>query len=223
MSSVYPVWTKWLRRFCGWVAGFGFAMLPFPFLQWWVGFGVPGWMIHGCGIIALLVYIGVRSRYSEWVVARTASLTAAVLLFATGLVQWEGHAGGYWKARTVRWVLTDVVRMQREFHDSAGRFAAGIPGSVDVRPGVVDLQIRLTPDGFTASARHEKLDGLCAVYVGSTRLPPATRPEWARCKATGLREQDLVVPLLLAAGGVLLGGLFARTARTQFLNVPSDE
>ena len=212
MPSVNPVWMTWLRRLCGWVAGFGLAMIPLPFLQWWVGFGVPGLMILGCGLIALLVHFGVRRRQPERVVARTASLTAALLLLASGLMQWEGHAGGYWKAQRVRWVLADLVREQREFHDSTGNFAAVIPESVDVRRGVIDLQIRLTSDGFTATARHEELEGICAVYLGSTGLPPATVPERARCKPTGLRKQSLVIPLLLAIGGLLLGGWLERKA-----------
>jgi len=185
-------------------------MLPFPFLEWWWGFGIPASIIHESGIIALLAYLVLRWRYAERVVARVASVTAAVLLFATGLLQWEGHAGGYWKELEVRRVLKAVVREQHAFRDSTGSFAAGIPGSVEVWPGVVDLHLRLTSDGFTASARHEELDGVCAVYVGSTPLPPATRPEWARCEPTGLREQDLVVPLLLAVGGLLLGTWFER-------------
>ncbi len=69
--------------------------------------------------------------------------------------------------------------------------------------GVVGPTIMLTPDGWTAAVTHQSTTANCAIFVGSTPLPPATTEGEARCDDKPppfAPPAALVVALVLAAG-----------------------
>lgn len=57
-------------------------------------------------------------------------------------------------------------------------------------PGVTGLRVTLTADGWTASVGHLSTSTFCVIYVGTTRIAPATKEGDPTCQ-TGGRPPDL--------------------------------
>lgn len=81
--------------------------------------------------------------------------------------------------------LRDLVFAEEAFYADSGRYSSRIgPQGVAfrTREGNELLSLQLTDDGWTAKIRHAKTQTVCAIYVGSTRLAPATEEGVPACR-----------------------------------------
>ncbi len=106
--------------------------------------------------------------------------------------------------------LRNLVAAQEEYRADSGRYTSSIPTSYfAVSSGVLEPDIALTADGWTASVDHTHSPRTCVIFVGTTPLPPAVREGEPACtplpvpRRSALRGLSIVgIGLVLAAYGI---------------------
>ncbi len=86
---------------------------------------------------------------------------------------------------TMKTDLRRLVFAEEAFFADSGKYSSRIgPGGVDLRlrEGNVLLGLQLTADGWTARIGHARTHTVCASFVGSTPLPPATNEGEPACR-----------------------------------------
>jgi len=81
--------------------------------------------------------------------------------------------------------LRNLVIAEEVFFADSVRYSSKIgPGGVDFRPrdGNILLGVELTADGWTARIGNARTRTVCAIFVGSTPLPPATKEGAPACR-----------------------------------------
>lgn len=154
---------------------------------------------------------------------RTFLPIAALLLAASGWFAGSVDPVAVAYATAMRSDLRTVLEAQDRFRADSGRYAADLdalfgPTRLRFGPpstGVEELELALTADGWTASARHARSPRRCAIFVGTTPLGPAVRERVPVC--TRPRPPFPLMPhlvgLLLAATGVGVASLAGRLER----------
>ena len=81
--------------------------------------------------------------------------------------------------------LRSLVVAEEAFFAESTKYSSKIgPGAVDLRlrEGNALLSLQLTADGWTAKMGRTNTQTVCAIYVGSTPLPPATSEGTPACR-----------------------------------------
>jgi len=81
--------------------------------------------------------------------------------------------------------LRSLIQAEEVFFADSLRYTTRIgAGGVDLRLGEGNtlLSLQLTADGWTAKMGHANTQTVCAIYVGSTPLPPATAEGTPACR-----------------------------------------
>ncbi len=142
-----------------------------------------------------------------------ASLGACGALFLFfALLFWEGHGADYWQTAAMRSTLRRVVEAQDRARERAGGYVAGLPDDFDALYPSVLVLVRLTGDGWVATARHGRSERVCTVFVGSTLEPPARVERQPTCSRGRLDQDATIFALSLLIGGLLVGGVTAARA-----------
>lgn len=83
---------------------------------------------------------------------------------------------------TMKTDLRNLVTAEELWKVDSGRYTSSFPPVVwDVSSGVTGPTITITGDGWTAAVGHESSTRTCAVFVGSTTLPPAVHEGVPAC------------------------------------------
>lgn len=130
---------------------------------------------------------------------------SAAFFLATSIVNWEGHAGGYWETRRMRWALIDLVQAQDAQQAVSGSYSASWPKELRLPTNLVGPTISLTPDGWTASLRHRRLGRVCAIFIGSTSVPPAHVERRPACARGSISTRRVSLALAMLLSGLALG------------------
>ena len=77
--------------------------------------------------------------------------------------------------------LRVLMLAEEGFRRDSGRYSPAPPLSFVTSSGVTAPTVVLTPDGWTASLGHQRSRRTCVIYVGSTRIAPATNEGEAAC------------------------------------------
>jgi prepilin-type N-terminal cleavage/methylation domain-containing protein len=78
--------------------------------------------------------------------------------------------------------LRNLVTLQESWKLDSGTYATSIPASLwSPSTGVTGPTITLTGDGWTATVGHVSTTRTCAVFMGSTSVPPATKEGVPAC------------------------------------------
>ncbi len=80
--------------------------------------------------------------------------------------------------------LRNLVVAEEAFFADSVKYSSKIgPGGVNfrLREGNVLLSLQLTADGWTATMGHASTQTVCAIFVGSTPIPPATKEAMPAC------------------------------------------
>ena len=81
--------------------------------------------------------------------------------------------------------LRNLVTQQESWKIDSGGYATSFPASVwSPSTGVTGPTIALTGDGWTATVGHVSTTRTCAVFMGSTSLPPATKEGVPACTSS---------------------------------------
>ena len=112
---------------------------------------------------------------------RLLGVTAVFLVLATYLAAYyDPKAVGYRYAMTAD--LRNLVTAEESFFGDSGRYAASLPDErYRTSSGVLEPNITLTPDGWTASVDHPGSQRTCVIFVGSTPKAPAVREGEPAC------------------------------------------
>ena len=107
-----------------------------------------------------------------------------ILLTALGLVLVMMRGAPRASAATVTMMsdLKNLAMYQGYMKDSSGRYTSSFEAlNYRLSEGVTAPRITLTPDGYTIALGYEGSPLQCVIYVGSTPIAPATRPETPAC------------------------------------------
>lgn len=175
-------------------------------------FGPPRWVViaNGVGVVALWAVARLALRGAPAlrpVVDATA--TASILLMFVGFVPGTTNEKHHIYEMVVKNDLRNIFVAQEAYHAKNKRYS-GDPAELgySASTGVVDQKISLTPDGWAASARHVELHGsTCAIYVGSTPMPPSNNEGEPICSEA--RTHFDVRALLAVAPFLVIGAAFA--------------
>jgi prepilin-type N-terminal cleavage/methylation domain-containing protein len=78
--------------------------------------------------------------------------------------------------------LRNLVTLQESWKLDSGSYTTSIPASLwSPSTGVTGPTITLTGDGWTATVGHVSTTRSCAVFMGSTSVPPATKEGVPAC------------------------------------------
>jgi prepilin-type N-terminal cleavage/methylation domain-containing protein len=78
--------------------------------------------------------------------------------------------------------LRNLVTQQMSWKNDSGSYATSLPTSLwSPSVGVTGPTITLTGDGWTATVGHVSTTRTCAVFMGSTSVPPATKEGVPAC------------------------------------------
>lgn len=81
--------------------------------------------------------------------------------------------------------LRNLVTQQESWKIDSGNYAVSFPASVwSPTTGVTGPTITLTGDGWTATVGHVSTTRTCAVFMGSTSVPPATKEGVPACTSS---------------------------------------
>jgi prepilin-type N-terminal cleavage/methylation domain-containing protein len=81
--------------------------------------------------------------------------------------------------------LRNLVTEQESWKIDSGSYATSFPASVwSPSVGVTGPTITLTGDGWTATVGHVSTPRTCAVFVGSTSVPPAIKEGVPTCTSS---------------------------------------
>ena len=81
--------------------------------------------------------------------------------------------------------LRNLVTQQESWRIDSGGYATSFPASVwSPSTGVTGPSITLTGDGWTATVGHVSTTRTCAVFMGSTSVPPATKEGVPACTSS---------------------------------------
>ena len=210
----WPWWAGFVARIAGPVAALGLVLLVHAALHAHSrgGLGAGGFLLGA--FAAAIGYSSFRKlRPSLSRVLGRASLGAcgALFLFFATLF-WQGHGADYQQTVAMRSTLLHVVQYQDRARDRTGGYVAELPDDFDGLHSNVLVPVRLTGDGWAATAKHARSERICAVFVGSTPAPPARVERQPRCSRGRLDRDATVLALSLLAGGLLVGGLVTARA-----------
>jgi|SRR5689334_335462 type IV pilus assembly protein PilA len=77
--------------------------------------------------------------------------------------------------------LRNLVTAEEAYFADSIKYTTNLGTMYRVTTGVIGPTINLTGDGWTASVSHSTSTRTCAIYGGSTPLPPAVKEGEARC------------------------------------------
>ena len=127
----------------------------------------------------------------------------------------EALRADYWQTAAMRSTLRRVVEAQDRARERAGSYVAELPDDFDALYPSVLVLVRLTGDGWAATAQHAGSERVCTVFVGSTPEPPARVERQSRCSRGRLDRDATVLALSLLIGGLLVGGLTTPLSPSQ--------
>jgi prepilin-type N-terminal cleavage/methylation domain-containing protein len=77
--------------------------------------------------------------------------------------------------------LHNLVTAEEVYFSDSMRYTTNLGARYRTSAGVVGPTITLTGDGWTAKVSHPSTAKICAVFTGSTPLPPATKEGAPSC------------------------------------------
>ena len=144
---------------------------------------------------------------------RFAATVQTTLAIAVPLLGLSAVLAGYHDSKeaayggTMRSDLRSLLAAEQQFLADSGGYTAELGGSFGPSPGIIGPTITLTPDGWTASLGHARSPRTCAIFVGSTRLPPAVAAKEPACTRLPFPATGVVAALGLIGLGLTVGTL----------------
>ena len=77
--------------------------------------------------------------------------------------------------------LRNLVTAEEAYFTDSMRYTTNLGTRYRTTTGVLGPTITLTGDGWTAKVSHATTSKICAVFTGSTSLPPAAKEGVPRC------------------------------------------
>jgi hypothetical protein len=155
---------------------------------------------------------GARARAAAGLVQWTA-LPASIVLWLGWYFLMNSGTKEYAYRALMQTELRNLAQAEESFHLDSGRYAAdtaSLGSSWGSWSDVVGPTITLTADGFQAVVGYESTNSTCAVFVGSTRLAPATQAGAPECSPVSQHRPWLGWAVL--GVGLLIGGVGIATA-----------
>ena len=207
-AAPWPWWAGFVARIAGPVAALGLVLLVSGVLDAHSRGGLKArWFWLGAFAAAIGYSSFGKLRPSLSRVLGRASLGACGALFPFfALLAWAGHFD-YLQTAAMRSTLRRMVEAQDRVRERAGGYVAELPDDLNARYPSVLVLVRLTGDGWVATARHGQSERVCTVFVGSTPEPPARVERQPRCSRGRPDRGATVLALSLLIGGLLVGGL----------------
>ena len=166
-------------------------------------------------LIVVWAWLLLRRRLRGSFVLRsiTASATIVAIIAAAGgfvVGSKYGEPRDKTYVSTMKSDLRALVEAQETFKRDSGRYSATPPPGYRTSPGVKDLRIVPTSDGWYATVAHARALRVCIVYTGSTGFPPATREGEPACTgmSSGITDPDFLPwMLVLLIVATIFGGV----------------
>jgi hypothetical protein len=107
-----------------------------------------------------------------------------------------------------------MLAEEQQFRRSRA-YTADLPAGFERTTGVGSPRIALTADGWTARVDHSGTAWACAIYVGSTPIPPARIEAEPACQGPPPETAAMLGPLGVVAAGFLM--IVAGLLRSAFI------
>lgn len=123
-----------------------------------------------------------RRSAAGWTLVEVIIVVAIIGLLATIVIPKFSSSRDKALVATMKADLRNLLTAEEIWKSDSGSYATVFPVTTwSPSAGVTAPQITLTPDGWAASVGHSTSTRTCAIFVGSTPLPPATKEGVPTC------------------------------------------
>ena len=208
-----------MRLFAGGVAGVAFTLLVWAVNTWQLGSGYvspgPFWLLFLLGAVGWMALRAARTP-QDTVPGRFAATVQTTLAIAVPLLGLSASLAGYYDSRegayggSMRSDLRSLLAAEQQFLADSGRYTEELRGfgpSFGPSRGIIGPTVTLTSDGWTASIGYAGSPRTCAIFVGSTSLPPAVAAKEIACTRLPFPTAGVAAALGLIGLGLTVGTL----------------
>lgn len=123
-----------------------------------------------------------RRHAAGWTLVELLIVMAIIGLLATIVIPKFTSTRDKALLATMKSDLRNLLTQEEIRKSDSGSYTTSFPPTVwSPSAEVTGPTITLTPDGWTASVGHSTSTRTCAIFVGSTQLPPATKEGVPTC------------------------------------------
>jgi len=166
-------------------------------------------------LLTALAFCAVRLSLRPWLtrghvrtsVANSTMLVSLVLLLAAAFPLGYAQTMATAYRVTMKSDLRNLMMAEENFYRDSGRYSPVPPPPFATSRGVNAPSVALTPNGWTASISHQVSRRTCVIYVGDTRIAPATKEGEPACTPPTFDPWTLLVIGALFGAAALFGML----------------